>query len=373
MFKQTLGVLAIAAILTLSLGKARAQTSVAPPPPSAPSSVTLYGILDVAAYDKQLAGESKLKTLQSGSLTTSRFGFTGSENLGGGLRAVFDMSSFIRVDSGDYGRTGADPFWARYSYVGLTSDDYGALRLGRISTATFLSEVFFGAFLDSTTLGPYLLHTFVGSGGQPMLTGNGLLDSAWSNSISYSLPAIKSIPGLTASVQVAASEGTNGRRIGGGLQYRGDVVGATLTFDNVRNGVLAVGAPSAAAATAARPLYTANTVQTYQGGAYYDFKIARVWAQHNQTTFKNATPVEIKLVTSALSATVPFGLSSFIAEWAHTTDHRTGVQNLSRNTESVGYDYFLSKRTDLYAVAIHDKVTNLSSGTGWAAGVRHRF
>jgi len=49
------------------------------------------------------------------------------------------------------------------------------------------------------------------------------------------------------------------------------------------------------------------------------------------------------------------------------------VAPLKRDTESVGYDYFLSKRTDIYAVVIHDKVTNLGAGTGVAAGLRHRF
>jgi predicted porin len=307
-------------------------------------------------------------------MTTSRLGFSGSEDLGGGIRALFDLAGFIRVDTGDIGRNATDPFWARNAFVGLASADFGVLRLGRIPTATFLSETSFGAFLDSTNLNPYILHTFQPSGTQPMLTGNGTLDSAWSNSIAYSLPAFAGLPALSASFQVALSEaGTGGRRTGGGVTYRGDPFGASVTFDDVKGGTLTVGAASAGVATAARPLYTANKVQTYQGGAYYDFKVVRLWAQRSQTKFSNATPTEIKLKTTALSATVPAGAGSFLLEWVHTDDSRTSVAGLKRQTLGLGYDYVLSKRTDLYAVALHDKVTNVSTGNGLALGMRHRF
>ena len=152
-----------------------------------------------------------------------------------------------------------------------------------------------------------------------------------------------------------------------------DSFGASFTFDDVKNDALSVGAPTAALATAARPQYTATKIRTYQGGAFYDFNVVRLWAQLNQTTFNNTTPTEIKLTTSALSATVPIGSGNLFVEWAHTRDARTGFGDLKRDTEGLGYNYYLSKRTDLYAVALHDKVTNLSTGTGVALGLRHRF
>jgi predicted porin len=363
-----------AALLGIAPMPALAQTTAAPSRASASSSVSLYGVIDLAAYAKQLSGDLRLKTLQSGGMTTSRLGLAGTEDLGGGLRALFDISGFIRVDTGDSGRNATDPFWARGAFVGLSSADLGMLRLGRIPTATFASELSFGAFLDSTNLNPYILHTFQPSGTQPMLTGNGTLDSAWSNSVAYTLPALSGLPGLSASVQVAAGEGaTAGRRFGGGLSYRGDPFGASFTFDNVKRGTLNVGAPTAAAATPARPLYTANEVQTFQGGAYYDFKLVKLMAQRSQTTFKNATPIEIKLKTTALSATVPIGSGNFLVEYAQTDNSRTGAASLKRETLGIGYDHNLSKRTDLYAVALHDKVTRLATGTGLALGARHRF
>jgi predicted porin len=362
-----------AALLGVALTPALAQTA-SPGAAPASSSLSAYGVADLAVYAKQFAGDAKLNTLQSGGMTTSRLGFAGSEDLGSGLKAIFDISGFVRVDSGDTGRNATDPFWARGAYVGLSSANLGLIRLGRIPTATFGSELSFGSFLDSTNLNPYVLHTYQPSGTQPMITGNGAMDSAWSNSVAYSLPSLSGVPGLSASVQIAVAEGgTTGKRLGGGVTYRGNAFGASLTFDDLKNGTLAVGAATAAAATAARPQYTAERVQTLQGGAYYDLKVVKLMAQMSQTTFKNATPTEIKLRTTALSATVPVGAGSVLLEWAHTNNDRTGVASLKRDTLGIGYDHNLSRRTDLYLVALQDKVSNLSTGNGLALGLRHRF
>ena len=45
----------------------------------------------------------------------------------------------------------------------------------------------------------------------------------------------------------------------------------------------------------------------------------------------------------------------------------------NRKTASLGYDYFLSKRTDLYAVYMQDRLSGLANGNNYAAGIRHRF
>jgi len=45
----------------------------------------------------------------------------------------------------------------------------------------------------------------------------------------------------------------------------------------------------------------------------------------------------------------------------------------SRKTLTLGYDYFLSKRTDLYAMYMNDRITAQPSGNSFAVGMRHRF
>ena len=46
---------------------------------------------------------------------------------------------------------------------------------------------------------------------------------------------------------------------------------------------------------------------------------------------------------------------------------------MKRNTWAVGYDYSLSKRTDVYAAYMRDKVTSLSSADTFGVGIRAKF
>jgi len=75
--------------------------------------------------------------------------------------------------------------------------------------------------------------------------------------------------------------------------------------------------------------------------------------------------------TSSLGAQVPIGVGFVIFDAAYTK--LDSPPDLKRATGSLGYDYFMTKRTDLYAVAVYDKVTAQANGTSVALGIRHRF
>ena len=75
----------------------------------AQSSVQLTGLMDVFAGSMKMAGDAKSKSVvDSGGLTTSWFGMKGTEDLGGGLKAHFNLTSFIKVDTGSQGRFAND-------------------------------------------------------------------------------------------------------------------------------------------------------------------------------------------------------------------------------------------------------------------------
>ena len=57
----------------------------------------------------------------------------------------------------------------------------------------------------------------------------------------------------------------------------------------------------------------------------------------------------------------------------HATSHCASATDISRKTFTVGYDYFLSKRTDVYVMAMADRITNQTKGSSFGVGVRHRF
>ena len=112
---------------------------------SAQSNVTMYGIIDAAAMynTNQTADGGKKLTLDAGQLLTSRWGFKGSEDLGGGMKAIFDLEGTLANDTGaagaGFGGSGLQSFtqagsgtslFDRLAWVGL-SGDFGTVTAGR--------------------------------------------------------------------------------------------------------------------------------------------------------------------------------------------------------------------------------------------------
>jgi predicted porin len=101
----------------------------------AQSSVTIYGILDInySSIDTTAANTVQAKD----GLATSRLGFRGTEDLGGGLKAEFQLESQLDLGAGTTGgafdtsaATGTAKTFNRESWVGLNSGSFGAVRLG---------------------------------------------------------------------------------------------------------------------------------------------------------------------------------------------------------------------------------------------------
>jgi predicted porin len=127
----------LAALAAATCGMAHAQ-----------SNVTIYGLLDASVEHISNVGADGSGLTRSPGLTgsvPSRLGFRGTEDLGGGLRAVFTLESGFGVDSGTLNQGGR--FFGRQAYVGLAGD-WGTLTLGRQYTMMFWSQ------LDADILGP---------------------------------------------------------------------------------------------------------------------------------------------------------------------------------------------------------------------------
>jgi predicted porin len=151
--------IAVAALATLAVS-AQAQ-----------SSVTLYGNVDAGlAYVKvKQAGNSDTTTaVESSILTESFFGLKGQEDLGGGLKAIFKLESFIDVDTG---ATTAGNFFGKNAYVGLAGD-FGTVKLGNQESLFKTEAAAFDAFGVSPVLAVSKL--FVDS-------------ESWQNTIGYTL------------------------------------------------------------------------------------------------------------------------------------------------------------------------------------------
>ena len=110
---------------------------------SAQTSVTLYGVVDLPIeYNNHLApgfnqpgGGSRVGLQTGGGLSGSRWGLRGTEDLGGGLKALFVLESGFGLDDGRSQQGGR--LFGRQAYVGMQSDSIGRLTFGRQYTTMF--------------------------------------------------------------------------------------------------------------------------------------------------------------------------------------------------------------------------------------------
>lgn len=103
------------------------------PTAHAQSSVSLYGIIDAGLlYTNNVAkggAHGSLVQATSGEINGSRFGLRGAEDLGGGLKAIFVLENGFNVENGKLGQD--SKLFGRQAFVGLSSDRFGTVTLGR--------------------------------------------------------------------------------------------------------------------------------------------------------------------------------------------------------------------------------------------------
>src|ERR1700737_4890274 len=106
------------AVTTPTAGAAHAQ-----------SSVTLYGLIDAGISWVSNSKGSKLFQESNNAMNSDRWGLRGAEDLGGGLKAIFVLENGFSINNGALGQGGLE--FGRQAYVGLSSDQYGTVTLGR--------------------------------------------------------------------------------------------------------------------------------------------------------------------------------------------------------------------------------------------------
>ena len=342
-------------------------------PAFAQTSVNVEGIVDMYVGSMKNSGDAgRAAKLDSGGMSTSFLGFKGVEDLGGGMKANFTLGAFFRGDTGAAGRfgtvnTAGDTFFARDANVGL-SGSFGAVTLGRSISPVTLPVFLFNPIGDSFALSPLVLHSAVSTSTWGSSFGAG--DTGWSNSIRYTTP---SIGGATANVyyQLGERVGDNSKKnVGGNVLYFNGPLSLTVAYHDVQ-----VGNPTDSVATngiVAAPVTKALAFEQklwFVGGAY-DFNLAKVFVTYDQAKHD----IDLRDKTASLGLSIPTGgAGKILAAAAQTRRTGAGFDELRRTTYSLGYDYSLSKRTELYAFLLNDKVTSYDNASSVAAGVRHRF
>ncbi|MBK6470351.1 MAG: porin [Betaproteobacteria bacterium] len=189
-------------------------------PATAQSSVTVFGVVDLAA--RSVKNDTNQKQLAASGLSSSRLGFRGVEDLGGGLKAGFWLEGALTADDGN-----ASGFnFQRRSTVSLMGG-FGEIRLGRDKVPTQLNWDAFDPF-DNTGMGANT-RLSVASGLVPT-GGSYNVFSRANNMISYITP---SLGGVFGQASVAAGEGALGNKhMGLRAGYSGGALLAAVGYGN---------------------------------------------------------------------------------------------------------------------------------------------
>jgi predicted porin len=363
----------------------------------AQSSVTLYGIADafVGVNQTQVTGATAATTtpklrqgvVNGSGLSSSRWGLRGTEDLGGGLAAVFTLESGFDISTGSLANNGgsnsstASVLFGRQAWVGLKGT-FGETRLGRQYTAY--------DSLRGVTNNTYDSNTFATTGA---VWGTGVQDysNRINNAISYATPVFGGFsgsvvygfgedktattttagvttPGHSASNSVSAQvRYANGPLLAGyAFQRERSAVGSTI-FSGANTGVLSTVAVGSAAA--------ADTRKYHLFAASYDLGVAKLVGSYNQAKSNTFKDKEYQVGVS-----VPFGAASVAAGFTKSkSDSRTAAVN---SNDGTGYSllgtYDLSKRTTFYAGYINLKSESANGATEakrslFGTGVRHTF
>jgi len=328
---------ALVAVALLGAGAAGAQTAV------------LYGLLDASGSSVKPVGvDAHTQQLDNGNLQRSFIGVRGSEDLGGGLRAVYRVESYLRVDTGESGRSAGDGFWAREASVGL-SGSFGTTVLGRTPTPLWLATISFNPFGESVGFSPAVRQYFGGA-----MLG----DTRWNNSISYTNNARDPLRVVFSANNDETTPGeSNGHNLGLSVAYLTGPFAVSIVGEMVRN--------------SAQPLPPGFDRQSVlQAAASYDFQFLRVYGQIGR--IKTEATEDSRTTSYQLGAAVPFGTSLILA--AYGRQHVSAPTKATTNQiASLAYDYFLSKSTDIYIAALYEKLSFVSSGNSIAGGVRVKF
>ena len=340
---------------------------------SAQSSVTIYGVVDLAitkgnggtAFNQGANGTSKAWQLKQS--TASRLGFRGTEDLGGGLSAQFLIEHRFTPDDGQ-----ANPiFWFGSSYVQLTSNTMGAVYLGRTYTPTFIFSSKMDPF-GTDGVGQMGGRLHAGYSVNPIGTNGATAASpSWrhQNAIGYKSP---NIAGLTAQVAVGLAEGvTQNRDTQFNLEYGAGPLYAGMGYARQSGAIKGTGvAPTVALSTNGDGSSLINV------GAAYDLGVIRpmVYFARAKTGLNNTTWNKFYM----LGATAPVGGGTVKVAYGRLQPRG------ANNTESklgLGYNYPLSKRTNLYAdlglaradTVAPDAKVKATNNNAYAFGIRHNF
>ncbi len=381
--------LAVAGAFALPLA-AEAQTA----------QVTLYGRanmdLEFVKASGPGAADGSTSTVTRVSSNSSRFGLRGTEALGGGLTAFFQVENSVNWDGN--GASNANTIANRETFVGLQGS-YGQIWLGRsLSPYDDTTPIWAAGFNYNTGLfntSSLWANNSNAIGGEAI----GGYDDRYSNSIRWNSPTWS---GFTAEVQVATKENTGHSWVfAPGVFYNNGPIQAGLTYtrhDKIRC-YNAAGTSYAACGGVPFTGFAAKD-DAFSIAGSYDFGVARVALVYEHLKYETPTG-DLKRDMWGISSTIPMGGGYWYVYYGRAgdgkggaSDSETRINSLVHGSDSasnnfeIAYRYDLSKRTSVnagYVMIRNDARANytfnvngyaVSPGgdpSGFVLGIIHNF
>jgi len=316
----------------------------------AQSNVQIYGSLDAGVDYVSNAGGRSDKSVNTGRRSPDRFGFRGTEDLGGGLGAFFRLESGFNTDTG--AQTRPNVFWNRFTQVGLQRRDIGSVTLGHMPD--FMYE--YAAQHSNAVPG---ISAVFSPGNLDNLANQFQLD----NSIKLESAEFG---GFQAGAMAGLSEARgvkNARAYG--LQYRGGALRVAAAYSMFRNrnadvrglfgltSLLGQAIPAGGMFTAAR-FRSAGVGASYTVGVFTphllvtDVSLGNAAGRESLRNYHAGVVVDVSGGRRVDTVHLSYSRSTFL-------DRRIGQVNLFGS-------HALSRRSQLYAAVSHVKADNTTAG-----------
>lgn len=328
----------------------------------AQSSVTLYGVIDAGVSyvnnSRDATGHSsRLAKFDDGVAQGTRWGLKGSEDLGGGLKAIFTLENGFSIANGTLGQGNRE--FGRQAYVGLAKNGVGALTFGRqysLSTDVLAAYSTGG----NTVAGNYAFHI----NDVDQLASSRIDNSVKFASANFSGVTFGALYGFSNQAGAFAGSLANGaanpgssRTYSFGLNYAAGPVGVGAAYTDIRYPGNATIANTA--------LTNVQELRTFGLGARYLLGPATFWALWTNTRFVPVAGTALLFDAYDVGAKYAF-TPALSAGLGYTYMHLNDAAKGHFNQVDLSLDYALSKRTDVYVLGIYQ----IASGNNGATRVQ---
>lgn len=354
----------------------------------AQSSVTIYGLLDVGYSGKNLKGSPETatntqttNTIGQSYQSSSRLGFRGTEDLGGGSSVFFTIETGLQPTSSTLSTLNN-----RQTFVGFAQKGLGRVAVGTqygpIQNAVAATDP--GAL--NNTIGSVIYPAAGTDGGQASSDAaytvrfNNALTATTERKAGFSATALYSLNDSNSTQTAANTGGTvNSNAYGLGVDYTIGNLYATVAYQSLKS----INNTASTASISSTFVGTNTTDSQLYAGATYDLKIVKLFAGYTDRKVQSNLNSNDSLNRTAQQIGVRGYIAPKIETWASVGNGRYNAFGTNQATADftayqVGSNYWMSKRTNLYAIAGSTQTSGTSqtaslSGNQYVVGMRHTF